>query len=296
LGFSTNQERAMRFRNEAERPATASPPHAGPIRSLLVHVDAGAHALARLEAADLLARALGARLNALHAVRPSFVGSLPIPDGVDEERHRLALLRFERFAHEKGANAEWLSSLGDHSIERFQHVARLTDLVVLGQRDAADADASDVPSDFIPRTILHSGTPALMLPCHPTAPFGLPSTVVVGWSDKPEAARALKAALPILAHTRATVHLASYGGAPDEVRHQHQHAASFMALHGVKDVRFHHAESDDAGESLLSLCRLLAANWLVMGCYGHGRAAEFLLGGTTFRVLHEATLPVLLAH
>jgi nucleotide-binding universal stress UspA family protein len=286
----------MKFRNEAERPVTAVPPHGGPVRSILVHVDAGAHALARLEAADLLARSFGARLNALHAVKPSFVGSLPIPDGVDEERHRRALLRFERFAVEKGANAEWLSSLGDHSIERFLHVARLADLVVLGQHDAADADASDVPGDFIPRTLLHSGTPVLMLPCRPAAPFGLPSTVVIGWADKPEAARALKAALPILAHTKATVHLASYGGVADQVRHQHEHVASYMALHGVKDVRFHHAPSDDVGESLLSLCRLMSAGWLVMGGYGHGRASEFLLGGATFRVLNEAALPVLFAH
>jgi nucleotide-binding universal stress UspA family protein len=286
----------MKFRNETERPSTAAPPNAGPIRSILVHVDAGAHALARLEAADILARSLGARLNALHAVKPSFVGSLPIPDGVDEERHRRTLLRFERFAMEKGADAQWLSSLGDHSIDRFAHVARLADLVVLGQRDPGDADASDVPGDFIPRTVMGSGTPALMLPCRPGAAFALPSAVVVGWSDRPEAARALKAALPILAHTQATVHLATYGGPPDEVRRQHEHAASFMALHGVKDVHFHHAQAVDAGDALLSLCRLVGAGWLVMGCYGHGRAAEFLLGGATFRVLHEAALPVLLAH
>jgi nucleotide-binding universal stress UspA family protein len=168
--------------------------------------------------------------------------------------------------------------------------------VVLGQRDAADADATDVPADFVPRTVLGSGSPVLMLPCRPAGPFALPSTVVIGWSDKPEAARALKAALPLLAHGDAAVHLASYGGAADAVRRQHEHVASYLALHGVKDVRFHHGESDDAGESLLSLCRVLGAGWLVMGCYGHGRAAEFLLGGATFRVLHEAGLPVLLAH
>ena len=286
----------MRFRNEAERPATAVPPHGGPVRSILVHVDAGAHALARLEAADLLARSLGARLNALHAAKRPFAGALPGQDSADDERHREALLRFERFAREKGADAAWLASLSDHSIERFLHVARLADLVVLGQRDAADADTSDVPGDFIPRTVLESGTPALMLPCRPASPFGLPSSVVVGWSDKPEAARALKAALPILAHTGATVHLASYDGDADRVRRQHEHVASYMALHGVKDVRFHHAASDDVGESLLTLCRLMNAGWLVMGCYGHGRASEFLLGGVSFRVLNEAALPVLFAH
>lgn len=287
----------MKFRQHGEQPSAAVAPAPGGVpRSILVHVDAGAHALSRLEAADLLGRALGARLSALHAVQPALMGTLPIADGVDEERHRQALLRFERFAVERNARIEWLSSGGDHSVERFIRMARLADLVVLGQQDASDAAATDVPSGLVPRIVIDSGTPALVLPRRPETGFRLPATAVVGWTDTREAARALKAALPILAHAQAKVHLATFGGDADEVRRQHERVASLMALHGVADVHFHHAEAEDTGESLLVLARTVAADWLVMGCYGHGRALEFLQGGTSFRVLHEAALPVLLAH
>jgi nucleotide-binding universal stress UspA family protein len=275
--------------------ARAQPTAAGP-RSILVHVDAGVHALERLQAAHGLAQSVGAWLSALHAARQKLPGALPAMEDDDAERHRLVLLRVERFVAERNAQVEWLSSSGDHSIERFVRMARLADLLVLGQHDPADAEAPDVPGGLVPRIVMHSGTPALVIPRWPEFAFRPPATVVVGWTDTREAARAVKAALPMLARVDAKVHLATYGGAADEVGRQHGRVAAMMALHGVRDVHFHHAEAGDVGESLLSLSRLVGADWLVMGCYGHARALEFLQGGTTYRVLNEATLPVLLAH
>lgn len=275
---------------------TRAPRPAGGPRSILVHVDAGVHALARLQAAHSLALLVGAQLSALHAAQRLLPGALPAVDDDDQERHRLALLRFERFAAERQAQIEWLSSSGDHSIERFVRVARLADLLVLGQHDPADAQASDVPAGLVPRILSESGTPALLIPRWPEFALRPPATVVVGWADTREAARALKAALPMLAQVDANVHLATFGGGADEVRRQHGRVAALMALHGIRKVHFHHAEADDVGESLLSLSRMVAADWLVMGCYGHAKAMEFLVGGTSFRVLNEAALPVLLAH
>lgn len=287
----------MESRPAGDRPSTTAlaPPTGGP-RAILVHVDAGAHALARLEAADSLARLAGARLSALHAVQRLLPGTLPAVDDDDEARHRLALLRFEHFSAERNAQIEWLSSSGDHSIERFIRMARLADLLVLGQQDLADPEASDVPAGLVPRVLSESGTPALVLPRWPQRAFRPPASVVVGWADTREAARALKAALPLLALANASVHLATFGGAADEVSRQHGRVAALMALHGVTKLHFHHAQAGDVGESLLTLARMVEADWLVMGCYGHARAMEFLLGGTSFRVLNEATLPVLLAH
>jgi nucleotide-binding universal stress UspA family protein len=40
----------------------------------------------------------------------------------------------------------------------------------------------------------------------------------------------------------------------------------------------------------------LGADLLVMGCYGHSRAREWILGGVTRTVLASMTLPVLMAH
>ncbi|HEY1231506.1 MAG TPA: universal stress protein, partial [Ramlibacter sp.] len=45
-----------------------------------------------------------------------------------------------------------------------------------------------------------------------------------------------------------------------------------------------------------SRCADLGADVLVMGCYGHSRAREWLLGGASRTVLSSMTLPVLMAN
>jgi len=47
---------------------------------------------------------------------------------------------------------------------------------------------------------------------------------------------------------------------------------------------------------LLSLAADVQANLLVMGCYGHSRAREWLLGGVTRTIFQSMTLPVLMSH
>jgi nucleotide-binding universal stress UspA family protein len=38
------------------------------------------------------------------------------------------------------------------------------------------------------------------------------------------------------------------------------------------------------------------ADLLVMGCYGHSRAREWVLGGVSRTILQSMTLPVLMSH
>ena len=52
----------------------------------------------------------------------------------------------------------------------------------------------------------------------------------------------------------------------------------------------------DAGAQLLSLAADVGADLLVMGCYGHSRAREWVLGGVTRTILQSMTLPVLMSH
>jgi len=50
------------------------------------------------------------------------------------------------------------------------------------------------------------------------------------------------------------------------------------------------------GETLLARVRHVHADLLVMGCYGHSRFREFILGGVTRQVLEEMNIPVLMSH
>ena len=67
--------------------------------------------------------------------------------------------------------------------------------------------------------------------------------------------------------------------------------------HGVPAV-MHDAQEEPAelGELLLSRASDFDADLLVMGCYGHTRAREWLLGGVSRTVLQSMTLPGLMAH
>jgi nucleotide-binding universal stress UspA family protein len=53
---------------------------------------------------------------------------------------------------------------------------------------------------------------------------------------------------------------------------------------------------DDLGALLLSQAADHAGDLLVVGCYGHHRVRELLLGGVTRAILQSMILPVPMAH
>jgi nucleotide-binding universal stress UspA family protein len=68
-------------------------------------------------------------------------------------------------------------------------------------------------------------------------------------------------------------------------------------LHGVKPVLHRYTEAPrEVGELLLSRAADVGADLLVMGCYGHSRLREYMLGGVTRTVLQAMTVPVLMSH
>jgi nucleotide-binding universal stress UspA family protein len=52
----------------------------------------------------------------------------------------------------------------------------------------------------------------------------------------------------------------------------------------------------DVGSQILSRADDDGADLIVMGGYGHSRALEFIMGGTTRTLLASMTIPVLFAH
>jgi nucleotide-binding universal stress UspA family protein len=61
----------------------------------------------------------------------------------------------------------------------------------------------------------------------------------------------------------------------------------------VKDL---HGIEIDVGNELLSSASDLSADLIVMGCYGHSRLREWVLGGATRTILESMTVPVLMSH
>ena len=118
---------------------------------------------------------------------------------------------------------------------------------------------------------------------------------LLGWKPTREAAHALAGALPMLCKAD-KVHVAVWneGEGTSDGREE---ITRYLRAHGIAaDVHGYGPESRDVGEYLLSLASDVGADLMVMGCYGHGRMREWVLGGATRSVLRSMTVPVLMAH
>ena len=153
-----------------------------------------------------------------------------------------------------------------------------------------------VPPDFVASVLSASGRPAIVVPFVGwTGPVG--DTIAIAWKETPEAARAVHAALPLLRRA-AKVHVLSWGDEGGATIGGHAlDLDGYLQLHGVV-ATWHRGgpEPGNIADLLLSRVSDLGADLLVMGCYGHGRAREWVLGGASRTVLQSMTLPVLMAH
>jgi nucleotide-binding universal stress UspA family protein len=274
------------------------------IRHVLVHADASAHCPARLAAAHHLGEQFDARVTACHAVMPAALqyplgfsagaDVAPLMVAFDQERRERARSHFERAVADGAARLHWLPLDGE-PVRATVQAALYADLLVLGQHDPDDT-SHDVGADFVPSVLIASGTPALVLPY-----IGLPPAIgrvaLVAWKESREAARALTAALPLLQAADA-VHVALWSDDEADADDEAPRIARRLQDHRIaaRVHRLGRSSSADVGEALLSLAAELGADLLVMGCYGHGRAREWVLGGASRSVLRSMTLPVLMAH
>jgi nucleotide-binding universal stress UspA family protein len=171
--------------------------------------------------------------------------------------------------------------------------------MVLGQNDSSDPASAGVPPDFVESVLADSGKPALVLPYASAegAASTVGKTVVIAWKPTREAARAVTAALPLLQRA-SIVHIQSWAVEDDDVEGSQLTFDNYLKLHGIQATWHREAgqEPESTGDALLSRCFDLQADLLVMGCYGHSRAREWVLGGATRTVLHSMTLPVLMSH
>ncbi len=273
------------------------------MKSLLVHLDASPRSAMRLALAHRIAREHGAALTALYAVLPSLItpyaaseGAWALASGYEELDRELRERAHALFERESAAGPMTWAEVGSDPFPTpvLEH-ALLADLLVLGQSDPDDAQTGALPVGFVPMLINDTGKPALVLPRVGTYER-VGDEVLVAWKASREAARAVSAALPLLRRAR-RVHLACAAAQGMEGRAGGNALEFWLRLQGVAaQVTMHTVGDESPGEALLSLAADTSADLLVMGCYGHGRAREWVLGGATRTVLQSMTLPVLMAH
>jgi nucleotide-binding universal stress UspA family protein len=94
-----------------------------------------------------------------------------------------------------------------------------------------------------------------------------------------------------------TVHVLHWDSPEDDEKDDGSRIQAYLRRHGVEArYRSESSVAGSVGDSLLDLACDLSADLLVMGCYGHTRAREFVLGGVSRTLLRSMTLPVLMSH
>jgi nucleotide-binding universal stress UspA family protein len=126
-------------------------------------------------------------------------------------------------------------------------------------------------------------------------PETITGTVLVGWKESGEAARALSAALPLLKKARKVIIVSiseKQSANPEDLKD----LANRLAWHGVAAESRLIVGDRTSGECLLGAAADAAADLLVIGGYGHGALREAVFGGVTAAVIRHAECAVLMTH
>jgi len=203
------------------------------------------------------------------------------------------VLRTDSPPEPEAVSASWRETLGEDMDELISQ-GRFHDLVVV----AAGAEAGQALSAAeVGDIVIHGGRPIVLAPKNAqTSPL---KTVAIAWKDTPEAARAVTAAMPLLAKAQ-RIEILSASERDCEATQCVECSDSI-----VRQLRWHGLNAHGhfvipAGraipDAILESAIEHDADLLVMGAYGHSRLREMVFGGFTQRILRGAGLPVFVFH
>lgn len=168
------------------------------------------------------------------------------------------------------------------------------DLIVLGPRPKDDPGfAAHV--EFCEFIAINSACAVLVAPQGLSIP-GLPRRPLVAWNGSKIAARAVRAALPLLQAARHTT--VAVVNIPQGITDQEPDPGAAIALylrrHGVSADVVHQTVDTDAGHALLALADTLQNDLLVLGSHAHPLFNDVLHQGATRTVLQDGCIALLL--
>ena len=278
-------------------------------KTVLVHCNDRRRISSLAETAAELARPFEAHLVGLSVTPPAAIipsGMPGTPDTIVLDAHCVAYRRdngamraaFEASARKASLSAQWLEADADRAsvADVVLGHARAADIVVAAQSDRSWQ--STLYLDIADRLAVESGRPVLIgAKGAPRRGFG--KKVLVAWNARREAARAIFDALPLLqrAEEVKVITVSPQGEEGSTVHVPAGDICAALARHGVKcaatDVVRPRAS---VGGTLLTHAAEQGSDLLVMGCYGHSRLREFVLGGASRHVLEHMAIPVLMSH
>ncbi len=221
--------------------------------------------------------------------------AMPFLKSLSDSRLKARARESERAFRELIAPIAGATFTGGEDVTREQLVTmgRFSSLVLIGR---PGADAENISPATVKAALYDCARPVMIAP--PDLPKGPISSVIVAWNGSVQAARAVGAALPLLAKAR-TVTLLVAGGKPDDLG-----TPLLLRNLGRRGIAATVETMDSGavsgrarGRALLAYAKEKGADLLVMGAYGHGGLTNFLgLGGATAKVIAACPVPLLLAH
>lgn len=280
-----------------------------PYKTVPVHCNDKSRIARILTPATQVAEGFQAHLIGLSVTPPVVIiptGMPGAPDTMVIDEHCKAYRRdnpemkaaFETAGRARNVASEWREAdAGSTSVAEvvLQH-ARAADLVVAAQTDAKWPGSQRL--DIADRLVLESGRPVLIVP-NEGSQQDVGERILVAWNARREAARAVFDALPLLQRAKEVrviwVNPQSEGELAQDI--PAADICTALARHGVKCEATQAVQPrTNVGETLLAQASDCAADLRVMGCYGHSRLREFVLGGASEHVLRQMSIPVLMAH
>ncbi|WP_244948030.1 universal stress protein [Azospirillum baldaniorum] len=119
---------------------------------------------------------------------------------------------------------------------------------------------------------------------------------LVAWNGSREATRTMAEALPYLHESRAVTVIVVDREPPGQNATAGADAVAYLKHHGIEAQLHRAADLGGVSATLIQEAGRLGADLIVMGGYGHSRLREWLLGGTTYRLLRDAPVPLVIAH
>ena len=169
-------------------------------------------------------------------------------------------------------------------------LARKFNLTVVGR----PVSGAGVPStSILEAAIFESGRPVLVAP--PTSPSVVGEYIVIAWNGSMESARTIAFAMPFLIQAKSVVVLTiEHNGVPgpsaaDVTQHLVANGIAAEQLDRPLNNRTY-------GTAMLEETMSLEPDLLIKGAFTHSRLHQMIFGGVTQHILHNAEIPVLMAH